>query len=69
MTVGKLSLKGNEMAKKRAEAASDKKMSLEQRIANYRADGRRELTPRQLRRAAHKAGVSTAEVRQKAVKA
>jgi len=57
------------MAKKRAEAASDKKMSLEQRIANYRANGRSELTPRQRRRAAHKAGISTQDVLQKAAKA
>ena len=53
------------MAKKRDAAAGGKKMSLEQRISNYRASGRKELTPRQLRRAAHKAQVSTAEVRQK----
>ncbi len=53
------------MARKRQEAAAASgKMTLEQRLDNYRADGRRELTPRQLRRAAHKAGISTAEVRQ-----
>ena len=57
------------MAKKRADAASDATMSLEQRIANYRAGGRKDLTPRQLRRAAHKAKVSTGEVLQKAAKA
>ena len=53
------------MAKKRDEAASGKKMTLEQRISNYRAAGRKELTPRQLRRAAHKAQIPTAQVRQK----
>jgi hypothetical protein len=53
------------MAKKRDEAAIGKKMSLEQRISSYMSAGRKELTPRQLRRAAHKARISTAEVRQK----
>jgi hypothetical protein len=57
------------MAKKREAAASGKKLSLEQRIANYKAGGRSELTPRQLRRAAHKAGIATSEVRQKSAKA
>ena len=57
------------MAKKRDEAVSGKKMSLEQRISNYRADGRKELTPRQLRRAAHKARIATGEVAAKAAKA
>jgi len=57
------------MAKKRTEAAASGKLTLEQRIANYRSGGRRELTPRQLRRAAHKAGISTAEVLQRAAKA
>lgn len=53
------------MAKNRAQAVSGKKMTLEQRISNYAATGRQELTPRQLRRAAHKAKISTAEVQQK----
>jgi hypothetical protein len=57
------------MAKKRAEAATGGKLSLERRIANYTADGRKDLTPRQLRRAAHKAGISTTEVKEKALKA
>ncbi len=55
------------MARKREKAvAAGKKLTLEQRIALYRANGRKELTPRQLRRAAHKAGISTAEVLQRA---
>jgi hypothetical protein len=56
------------MAKKRDEAASGKKLSLEQRIANYKTGGRTELTPRQLRRAAHKARISATEVRQQSLK-
>jgi hypothetical protein len=56
------------MARKREQATSGK-LSLEARIANYQAFGRKELTPRQLRRAAHKAGISTTEVRDKALNA
>jgi len=55
------------MAKKR-EAAASGKMSIEQRITNYLADGRKQLTPRQLRRAAHKARITTGQVRQRAAK-
>ena len=54
---------------KRDEAASGKKMTLEQRIAHYRAQGRTELTPRQLRRAAHKEKISTGEVAKRSSKA
>ena len=58
------------MARKPKEsAAAGKKLTLDQRIARYRANGRNELTPRQLRRAAHKAGISTGEVLQRAAKA
>ncbi len=53
------------MARKRQEAAAGGKLTLEQRIANYRASGRNVLTPRQLRRAAHKARISTVEVRER----
>ncbi|GEM_PF-3924887 len=53
------------MAKSRA-AASNGTLTLEQRIANYLEGGRKALTPRQARRAAHKAHISTDEVRQKA---
>jgi hypothetical protein len=56
------------MARKRDEAASGK-MTLEQRLTNYRAGGRNELTPRQLRRAAHKAKVSTAEIARQSARA
>lgn len=57
------------MARKRQEAAAaGGKMTLEQRLDNYRADGRKELTPRQLRRAAHKARIATGEVLQRAGK-
>lgn len=55
------------MARKREEAASGK-LSLQQRLANYQAGGRTALTPRQLRRAAHKAKISTSEVQAKAAK-
>ena len=54
------------MAKKRDQASRSGKMSLDQRLANYLADGRRQLTPRQARRAAHKAHTSTDRVREKA---
>ncbi len=57
------------MARKRQEAAAGGKMTLEQRLDNYRSGGRNELTPRQLRRAAHKARVSTVEVLQRASQA
>jgi hypothetical protein len=50
------------MAKKKSEEAASGKLSLQQRLSNYRADGRVQLTPRQLRRAAHKAKISTSEV-------
>ncbi len=54
------------MARKRAEAASrGGKMPIETRIEKYLAEGRVTLTPRQLRRAAHKAHLSTAQVREK----
>ena len=43
-------------------------MSLDQRLANYLADGRRQLTPRQARRAAHKAHMSTDQVRERSAK-
>jgi hypothetical protein len=57
------------MARKRAEAAvKGGKMSMETRIANYLAGERKTLTPRQARRAAHKAHVSTAQVREKAAR-
>jgi hypothetical protein len=53
------------MARKRDQAASSsgKKMSLDQRIDRYLSGGRKELTPKQARRAAHKAHLSTDEVR------
>lgn len=55
------------MARKRAEATvKGGRMSMETRIALYLAGERKTLTPRQLRRAAHKAHVSTAQVREKA---
>ena len=55
------------MARKRAEAAAKGgTMSLESRLANYLAVERKTLTPRQIRRAAHKAHVSTGQVREKA---
>ena len=55
------------MARKRAEAAvKGAKMSLETRLANYLAGERKTLTPRQIRRAAHKAHVATSQVREKA---
>ena len=50
-------------AKSRDESATGQRMSLDQRISNYLASGRKSLSPRQIRRAAHKAGISTAEVR------
>jgi hypothetical protein len=56
------------MARKRQEAAASGTMSLEQRLAHYRTGGRNELTPRQLRRAAHKAKISTLEVLQRSRK-
>ena len=56
------------MARKRDQAKSSGKMSLDQRLANYLADGRRQLTPRQVRRAAHKAHISTDQVREQGVK-
>ena len=56
------------MARKRQEAAAGGTMTLEQRLAHYRTDGRKELTPRQLRRAAHKAKISTVEVLQRSRK-
>ena len=56
------------MARKRDEAASGK-MTLEQRLSNYQVGGRKELTPRQLRRAAHKAKVSTAEIAKQSARA
>lgn len=52
-------------AKSREVAVAGQRMALEQRISNYQASGRTGLTPRQLRRAAHKAKISTAEVAQK----
>ena len=58
------------MARKRQEAATTGgKMTLDQRLASYRSSGRKELTPRQLRRLAHKAGISTTEVLERASKA
>ncbi len=48
----------------KAAKVSGQRMGLQDRIERYRADGRITLTPRQLRRAAHKARVSTDEVRQ-----
>jgi hypothetical protein len=56
------------MARKRAEAAKGGTMSLETRLANYLAGERKTLTPRQIRRAAHKAHVSTGQVREKAAR-
>lgn len=44
--------------------ARGERMSLERRLSNYSAAGRASLTPRQVRRAAHKAKVSTDEVRE-----
>jgi hypothetical protein len=44
-------------------------MSLDQRLENYRAGGRKELTPKQIRRAAHKAHTSTGKIREQASKA
>lgn len=58
------------MARKRDQASSSgKKMSLDQRIERYLSSGRKELTPKQARRAAHKAHTSTDEVRARASKA
>jgi hypothetical protein len=51
------------MAKKRDQASKGGKLSLEERIARYLASGRNELTPKQIRRAAHKAHVATDQVR------
>jgi hypothetical protein len=67
MPLGLLSAPGYEggkmaKAESRNESASGQRMSLDQRIRNYLASGRKSLTPRQIRRAAHKAGISTAEV-------
>ncbi len=56
------------MARKRDQASSNGKMSLDQRLAHYLAGGRKELTPRQARRAAHKAHTSTDDVRAQASK-
>lgn len=57
------------MARKRDQASSSgKKMSLDQRIERYLSSGRKELTPKQARRAAHKAHTSTDEVRARASK-
>jgi hypothetical protein len=57
------------MARKRADAAvKGASMSLEARLMNYLAGERKTLTPRQIRRAAHKAHVSTAQVREKAAR-
>lgn len=57
------------MARKRDQASSNGKMSLDQRLAHYRAGGRKALTPKQIRRAAHKAHTSTDQVRAQAEKA
>ena len=57
------------MARKRDQASSNGKMSLDQRIAHYLASGRKELTPKQIRRAAHKAHMSTDKVVAQAEKA
>jgi hypothetical protein len=43
-------------------------MSLEQRIELYLSGERKHLTPKQIRRAAHKAHVSTDQVRTRATK-
>ena len=51
------------MAKKRDQASKSGKLSLDERIAYYLASGRNELTPKQIRRAAHKAHLSTDQVR------
>lgn len=51
------------MAKKRDQAGKSGKLSLDERVANYLASGRKELTPKQIRRAAHKAHMSTDQVR------
>lgn len=51
------------MARKRDQATKSGKMSLDERVARYLAGGRKELTPRQIRRAAHKAHTSTDQVR------
>jgi hypothetical protein len=63
-----LARRGELMAKKRDQASSSGKMSLDQRLANYLAGGRRQLTPRQARRAAHKAHLSTDQVREQGAK-
>lgn len=55
------------MARKRDQASSNgKQMSLDERLAHYLAAGRKELTPKQARRAAHKAHTSTDQVRARA---
>jgi len=56
------------MAKSRGDESKGGKMSLEQRIDHYLAWERNYLTPRQIRRAAHKAHVSTDQVRAQATK-
>jgi hypothetical protein len=56
------------MAKSRGDESKGGKMSLEQRIDNYLAWERNYLTPKQIRRAAHKAHVSTDQVRAQATK-
>ncbi len=56
-------------AKSRDAGARSGGMSLEKRLSNYAATGRTGLTPRQLRRAAHKAKISTAEVLERSAKA
>lgn len=52
-------------SKSRNESTSGERMSLDQRISNYLTTGRSTLTPRQIRRAAHKARISTAEVQER----
>ena len=56
------------MARSRGDESKSGKMSLEQRIELYLSGERRHLTPKQVRRAAHKAHISTDQVRAQAAK-
>jgi len=56
------------MARSRGDESKSGKMSLEQRIDLYLSGERKHLTPKQIRRAAHKAHVSTDQVRDRAAK-
>jgi len=56
------------MARSRGDEGKSGKMSLEQRIELYLSGERRHLTPKQVRRAAHKAHISTDQVRAQAAK-